>query len=161
MAGPKPTSAALVALFILSALAAPAHGLDRFVVQGRVYCDTCRFGFETKATTYIAGAKVRVECRDRATGQLTYGIAGVTDATGTYRIPVEEERPDEICEAILISSPQPGCTELEKGRERASILLTSNSGISSPTRYANSLGFIKDTPLPVCTQLSQLYEIEA
>lgn len=55
MAGPKPISAVLVALFTLSALFAAVHGLDRFIVQGRVYCDTCRFGFETKATTYVAG----------------------------------------------------------------------------------------------------------
>ena len=30
---------------------------SRFVVQGRVFCDTCRAGFETPATTYIEGNK--------------------------------------------------------------------------------------------------------
>lgn len=32
-----------------------AAGDTGFVVEGRVFCDTCRAGFETPKTTYIAG----------------------------------------------------------------------------------------------------------
>ncbi|KAM1216388.1 hypothetical protein ACFX2I_012638 [Malus domestica] len=30
-----------------------------FTVEGKVYCDTCHAGSETKAITYIAGAKIQ------------------------------------------------------------------------------------------------------
>ncbi|RWW41338.1 hypothetical protein BHE74_00053180 [Ensete ventricosum] len=29
-----------------------------FVVQGRVFCDTCRAGFETPVSTYIKGERL-------------------------------------------------------------------------------------------------------
>jgi hypothetical protein len=29
-----------------------------YVVQGRVYCDTCRAGFETNVTEYIKGTQL-------------------------------------------------------------------------------------------------------
>lgn len=52
--------ARLVILMLLCVLPAIAtarflHHQKPFVVQGRVYCDTCRAGFETSATTYIPG----------------------------------------------------------------------------------------------------------
>lgn len=31
-----------------------------FILQGRVYCDTCRAGFETSATTYIPGIYIYI-----------------------------------------------------------------------------------------------------
>lgn len=46
----------VVVVVLLSSLACEArHVRSRFVVQGRVFCDTCRAGFETPATTYLAG----------------------------------------------------------------------------------------------------------
>lgn len=46
----------LVALCVLPALVSAGRPVSQpFVLQGRVYCDTCRAGFETSATTYIAG----------------------------------------------------------------------------------------------------------
>ena len=51
--------AILAVAFILPAIALAARdvaGIKRgFVVQGRVFCDTCRAGFETPASTYIRG----------------------------------------------------------------------------------------------------------
>ena len=48
---------ALVAASLLLVLAgvASADKGPGFVVTGRVYCDPCRAGFETPASTYIAG----------------------------------------------------------------------------------------------------------
>ena len=43
-------------LCVLPALALGSRPISNpFNVQGRVYCDTCRAGFETSATTYIPG----------------------------------------------------------------------------------------------------------
>ncbi|CAD5171145.1 unnamed protein product [Musa acuminata subsp. malaccensis] len=33
-----------------------------------------------------------------------------------------------------------------------------DNGIASTTRYVNSLGFQKNTPLPACTELLKSYE---
>ncbi|KAF3776142.1 Pollen-specific protein C13 [Nymphaea thermarum] len=154
-----PTAAALVSLCLLSVIGV-AYCADNFMVQGRVYCDTCRIGFETPATTYIPGAKVKVECRSRTTGFITYKAEGMTDATGTYRIPVANDHQHEICESVLISSPQRGCAVMQAGRERASVVLTHNSGMPSSTRFANALGFVADRPLALCAQLVQQYELD-
>ena len=56
--------ASLLLAAALCALAASGAAASRdlrplragFVVRGRVWCDTCRAGFETPASTYIAGA---------------------------------------------------------------------------------------------------------
>lgn len=42
----------LVALCVLPAIVSAGHP---FWLDGRVYCDTCRFGFETPLSTYIEG----------------------------------------------------------------------------------------------------------
>ena len=44
----------LVALCILPAIASAAIP-EPFTVPGKVYCDTCRVGYETPATTYLPG----------------------------------------------------------------------------------------------------------
>ncbi|RRT66464.1 hypothetical protein B296_00011376, partial [Ensete ventricosum] len=169
-------AAILALVFMLPAIALAARdvaGIKRgFVVQGRVFCDTCRAGFETPASTYIRGegfaaprsrlsicAKVRVECRSRITGAKTCSFDGTTDHTGTYNILVADGHDDhEICESVLVSSPEHGCKTVLHGRERARVFLGRNNGIASDTRFANSLGFIKDAPLSVCTQLLKTYE---
>ncbi|KAK1287347.1 Pollen-specific protein C13 [Acorus calamus] len=137
------------------------HVRPTYDVIGRVYCDTCRCGFETPASTYIAGAKVRVECRLRETGEVTYTVDGVTDNTGSYKIQVVDDHEDEYCESVLLWSPQSGCAVLEPGRERARVVLSHNTGIVSNKRIANNLGFQSDTTLPECAQLlAQYQEVE-
>ncbi|RVW56255.1 Protein downstream of FLC [Vitis vinifera] len=208
----------LVALCVLPALVSAGRPVSQpFVLQGRVYCDTCRAGFETSATTYIAdmrfvhlcgvasdvrrgeeswgvdkgvmwrialyandmgcilmtcmglnilkinygnlpSAKVRVECKDRNSMQLLYSIEGITDSTGTYKIMVTEDREDQLCDAVLVSSPQSDCASVDPGRDRAAVILTRYNGIVSDNRYANSMGFLKDHPMSECTQLLQQYQ---
>lgn len=46
---------AFMALFCTFASVALVNAVPDFVVEGRVYCDTCRAGFETNVTEYIAG----------------------------------------------------------------------------------------------------------
>ncbi|MCL7044821.1 hypothetical protein MKW94_024463 [Papaver nudicaule] len=119
-------------------------------VQGKVYCDTCRAAFETELTEYIDGAKVRLECHDIEGGHLTYSIEGVTNSTGVYRLPVQGDHAEEICEVYLVKSPLPDCSEILKGGASARVQITSNNGIADDTRYANSLGFLKTEPVDGC-----------
>ncbi|KAG5232980.1 pollen Ole allergen and extensin family protein [Salix suchowensis] len=123
-------------------------GRNPFVVQGSVYCDTCLAGFETSKTTYIAGAKVRVECRDRETQDLVYSKEGTTDSTGKYSMTVDEDHKDQICDCMLVSSPRKDCQSPSAGRDRGRL----------PTRYANSMGFMAAQPMSGCTELLRLYQ---
>ncbi|KAJ3697218.1 hypothetical protein LUZ61_000923 [Rhynchospora tenuis] len=127
-----------------------------FTVEGRVYCDTCRAGFETSATTYISGAKVRLECRHFSDGKIEHQVDGVTSENGTYAIELKDNHEKEICEIVLVQSPLSTCAEIPKGRDRASVLLA-DGGLSSNVRYANALGFLKYTPLSVCADVLKKY----
>lgn len=49
---------AAAAACFLSTLAISNAAPD-FIIQGRVYCDTCRAGFETNVTKYIEGTPLR------------------------------------------------------------------------------------------------------
>ncbi len=129
-----------------------------FTLQGRVYCDTCRAGFETPVTSYIAGARVRIECKDRDTLQLVYSVEGVTDSTGTYKIAIEDDHGDQMCDAILVKSPQADCAKVDPGRDRSRLSLTRNNGVVSDGRFANAMGFMKDEPDFGCTELLQKYQ---
>ncbi|XP_047067350.1 pollen-specific protein C13-like [Lolium rigidum] len=132
-----------------------------YVVQGRVYCDTCRAGFETNVTEYIKGAKVRLECRRYGNNVLERSIDGVTDETGTYKIDLKDSHVEDICEVVLIQSPLANCHEIQNLRDRAPVLLTRNVGISDNLRLANPLGYLKDVPLPVCPDLLKMFNLTA
>uniref|UniRef100_A0A2P2IP64 Pollen-specific protein C13 n=1 Tax=Rhizophora mucronata TaxID=61149 RepID=A0A2P2IP64_RHIMU len=149
----------LVALCVLPAIVSAARPeKNPFVVQGRVYCDTCRAGFETSKTSDIAGAKVRLECRDRKTMDIVFSKEGTTDSKGLYNIFVDEEHDDQLCDAVLVSSPQKDCSIPSAGRERARLVLTRFNGIASDSRYANAMGFMKDEAEPGCTEILQQYQ---
>ncbi|KAF2287326.1 hypothetical protein GH714_039635 [Hevea brasiliensis] len=119
-------------------------------VEGRVYCDTCRVEFETKISELISGATVKLECKNRENNTLTYAVEGVTDVKGVYRLPVEGDHEEDICEVRLMKSGMADCTEPFKSADRARILLTKNVGVVQPTRYANPLGFMKKEAYPEC-----------
>lgn len=62
MAKPQISAIVLSCVVAVAVLCAfPAHvsaarDLKKgFIVQGRIFCDTCKVGFETPASTYIAG----------------------------------------------------------------------------------------------------------
>jgi len=147
----------LLALCVLPALVSARFVGNPFLVRGKVYCDTCQAGFETSATKYIAGARVRIECKDRDTLDLKYSVEGVTDSTGTYNIMVSEDHGDQMCDCMLVSSPQGDCATPSSGRDRARVILTRNNGVIADTRFANAMGFMKNEPLAGCTQLLQKY----
>nr|BAK06698.1 predicted protein [Hordeum vulgare subsp. vulgare] len=151
---------AVVAIFALADTAvANDRDLPDYIVQGRVYCDTCRAGFETNVTEYIKGAKVRLECRRFGTDKLERSIDGVTDESGTYKIELKDSHPEDICEMVLVQSPLPNCNEIQALRNRAEIVLSRNVGISDNIRLANPLGYLKDKPLPVCPDLLKMFNL--
>ncbi|KAF2286110.1 hypothetical protein GH714_010442 [Hevea brasiliensis] len=119
-------------------------------VEGKVYCDTCRVEFETKLSEFISGATVKLECKNSENNTITYAVEGVTGAQGNYRIPVEGDHEDDICEVRLIKSGMADCTEPFKSVDRARIVLTKNVGVVQPARYANPLGFMKKEANPEC-----------
>ncbi|KAG0447755.1 hypothetical protein HPP92_028191 [Vanilla planifolia] len=82
---------------------------------------------------------------------------GVTDSTGTYKIAVVDDHEEEICEVVLVESPFADCKEIKFGRDRGQVLLSSDAGISNSVRHANSLGFLRDEPLPGCEKLLKEY----
>ncbi|EAY93952.1 hypothetical protein OsI_15725 [Oryza sativa Indica Group] len=146
-------------LFYVLASTATATDAPDYVVQGRVYCDTCRAGFETNVTEYIKGAKVRLECKHFGTDKVERAIDGVTDETGTYKIELKDSHEEDICEVVLVHSPLANCSEIEAERDRARVLLTRNVGICDNLRLANPLGYLKDIPLPVCGALLKQFDL--
>ncbi|XP_047324079.1 protein DOWNSTREAM OF FLC-like [Impatiens glandulifera] len=135
---------------------------EPLTVEGRVYCDICRAGFETPFTTrYIAGARVRIECRDRTSQEIVYSIGGTTDSTGTYKIDIDEDHEDQICEVTLVSSPRRDCAEADPGRDRTRVILTRHNGMASTRRFANAMGFLRYESLAGCRRvMSQYLELQ-
>ncbi|KAL4332051.1 hypothetical protein GQ457_07G020560 [Hibiscus cannabinus] len=150
-----------VALCVVPSLVSATRMVKNpFMVQGQVYCDHCRAGFETPKTTNMAGAKVKVVCSDRKTGEVVYERAGYTDSTGQYKISVSEDHLDEICDAVLVKSSHPECAQMTPGRERARVILTNFNGIASNTRFANAMGFMADEAEAGCAEVMKLYQEE-
>ncbi|XWS19698.1 hypothetical protein CRYUN_Cryun31cG0038300 [Craigia yunnanensis] len=133
-----------------------AESTPQFFVEGKVYCDNCRAQFVTRISKYMEGAKVRLECKDLEGGKLTYFVDGETDASGTYRLKVEGDHEEEICEVALIESSDPECSEIDKEnylRKSARVSLTKENGISSDSRISNPLGFMVKERVPECTEV--------
>ncbi|KAI3954069.1 hypothetical protein MKW98_017893 [Papaver atlanticum] len=126
---------------------------DDFHVEGKIYCDTCRCGFETRVSEPIKGAKVGLECKNREGGHVTFTGEGETDASGTYSIAVNGDHEEDVCEVITKESPVEDCNVPVQGRSRGRVAITGNNGIPSPVRYVNSLGFLKKEPLSECPKV--------
>ncbi|GMN43557.1 hypothetical protein TIFTF001_012767 [Ficus carica] len=144
------------ALCFLSLLGFAYCETPRLFVEGKVYCDTCRAQFVTRVSHYINGAKVRLECRESEGGSVTYSSDSITDETGTYKIVVDGDHEEELCEVQLLKSSIPDCSEISKdpfNKLNARVSLTSNNGMSSPVRQANPLGFLKKTSLAECPEV--------
>uniref|UniRef100_M1BZ40 Allergen BRSn20 n=1 Tax=Solanum tuberosum TaxID=4113 RepID=M1BZ40_SOLTU len=107
---------------------------------------------------HFVGSRVRIECKNRDTNDLAYTVEGFTNSKGEYKILVNSDRRDEFCDVVLIRSSDPMCAEPNTGRDRARVVLTSNNGMVSNTRFANSMGFLSNEPLASCTKILQQYE---
>ena len=99
---------------------------------------------------------VRLECRETEGGSVTYEEEASTDGSGTYKIAVEGDHEDEICEVSLVKSSLPECSQISKepfSKASARVSLTFNNGMATPVRQANPLGFLAANPLPDCPQV--------
>ncbi|CAN4117679.1 unnamed protein product [Withania somnifera] len=145
------------AIMLLSALCIVAlvnfANAEVFDVEGKVYCDTCRIQFETRISENIEGASVKLQCRNIASGAETFSVEGVTDKDGKYKLRVEGDHQDDICEVTVVKSPREDCKESVSGYEKARIECSNDTGIDNAKRYANPLFFIKDHPLQQCKQV--------
>uniref|UniRef100_A0A0D9WR71 Pollen allergen Phl p 11 n=1 Tax=Leersia perrieri TaxID=77586 RepID=A0A0D9WR71_9ORYZ len=158
----------LVAAAVLAATAAayaPAptasKGPGGFVVTGRVYCDPCRAGFETNVSKSIPGATVAVECRHYGDGAEKLKAEATTDEYGWYKVEIDQDHQEEICEVVLAKSGDPACSETEKFRDRSRVPLTSNNGLKqNGIRYANPIAFFRKEPLADCGYLLQQYDLK-
>ncbi|WVZ97081.1 hypothetical protein U9M48_042642 [Paspalum notatum var. saurae] len=139
---------------------APGGHPPTFTVTGRVYCDNCRAGFETNVSHNIAGAKVQMECRHFETQELHHKAEATTDAGGWYRLEVQDDHQEEICEVMVIKSPEADCAEIERFRDRSRIPLTRNNGIEQRgIRYANPIAFFRKEPLKNCGEILRKYDL--
>ncbi|KMZ58215.1 Pollen Ole e 1 allergen and extensin family protein [Zostera marina] len=163
MAKLQDSIAILLIMFLISTFislgAAVKPSANGFVLKGKVYCDTCRSGFETSVTNYIEGAKVKLQCKNATTHVLILTMDGTTDASGTYTMDIKDDYSDEVCSVELVSSPQSDCKEMKKDRNSVQVMITENSGMSSNVRYANSLGFLRTQAMPICKKLMVKYKI--
>ncbi|XP_062228353.1 pollen allergen Phl p 11-like [Phragmites australis] len=155
-----PLQSIVVALLALAGVASAEKG-GGFVVTGKVYCDPCRAGFETNVSTSVPGATVKVECRPFSGGKETLKAEATTDAFGWYKVEVDQDHQEEICEVVLAKSSDPACSEIEKFRDRACVPLTRNNGIKQEgIRYGNAIAFFRKEPLKDCGFVLQQYDLK-
>ncbi|KAG5378785.1 hypothetical protein IGI04_026627 [Brassica rapa subsp. trilocularis] len=149
-------ASALCFTTLLHFAAADADDFDRFHIKGSVYCDTCRVQFMTRLSKVLEGAKVKLECKGRENQTVTLTKEAMTDKDGNYEMEVMGDHEEEVCEIILVQSPDAECGDVNNQeflRNAARISLTANDGIvSNETRTINPLGFMRKTPLADCPQ---------
>jgi len=131
----------------------PQPPVSIFHIQGQVYCDTCRAGFITELSEFITGASVRLQCRDKKNGDITFTEIGYTRAEGLYSMLVERDHKNEFCEITLLSSGRKDCDEIPiEGWVKPSLKFILNT-VNGTTRTINPLGFFKKEALPKCAQV--------
>ncbi|KAH1100482.1 hypothetical protein AAZX31_13G071200 [Glycine max] len=132
--------------------------LTPFYVKGRVFCDPCRAGFETPLTTYIAGAEVTLQCKDRITNNNVYSKQVKTDSTGSFTIFVDANQANQNCDASLVTSPLRDCKEPTPGRDHTRVNLNRFNGIATNDRFVNNLGFMKEIVASSCAKIFKSYQ---
>ncbi|PHU04163.1 Anther-specific protein LAT52 [Capsicum chinense] len=147
------------AIMLLSALCivalanfANCHHPETFDVEGMVYCDTCRVRFVTNKSELIEGATVKLQCRSISTGVETFTTEGTTDKDGKYKLTVEGDHQNDICEVTVVKSPREDCKEIVSALEKARIECSDNVGMHTEVRYANPLFFMKTQAVEGCPE---------
>jgi hypothetical protein len=150
-----------MAIALLAAMVAGLGLAEGFTVTGEVYCDPCRAGFKTNVSTPLAGAAVKLECRPFLNGPESLKADATTNAYGWYKLEVDQDFQEDICEVMLAKSPDPACSEIDKFRDRARVPLTRNNGIKqNGVRYGNPIAFLRKEPLKDCGLILQQYDLK-
>jgi hypothetical protein len=102
-----------------------------------------------------------MECRHFETQKLHDKAEATTDAGGWYRMDIAgEDHQEEICEVMLLKSPEADCAEVERFRDRSRVPLTRNNGMDQTgVRYANPIAFFRKEPLQNCGELLRGYDL--
>jgi hypothetical protein len=112
------------------------------------------------STLCDAGATVVVDCRPFNSGESKLKAEATTDRLGWYKIEIDQDYQEEICEVVLAKSPDAACSEIEEFRDRARVPLTTNNGIKQQgIRYANLIAFFRKEPLKECGGILQAYDL--
>lgn len=96
---------------------------------------------------------MRLQCRNISTETETFSVEGVTDKDGKYKLTVEGDHQDDICEVTVVKSPREDCKEAVTGYEKARIECSDNVGIHNAVRYANALFFMKSEAVSGCKEV--------
>ncbi|KAA0052622.1 olee1-like protein isoform X2 [Cucumis melo var. makuwa] len=96
-----------------------------------------------------------IEGKEANAGNETFTGEAVTDKNGVYKIEVDGDHEEEICEVSLLESGDKGCGEIPTDGygHFARVSITGNNGIIDPVRQANPLGFKKKEALPQCKEV--------
>ncbi|XAR68277.1 hypothetical protein NMG60_11003354 [Bertholletia excelsa] len=143
----------------LLVLVGPAFGhvelptSESFLIEGKVYCDTCRVLFATNLSHPIQGAKVELECIGIDAGQESTKKTAITDESGHYELEVEGDHEEDICTVKVVSSPDSDCNEVVPEISRSIISITTNSGMEGFIRQANPIGFRRKSAIKGCIEL--------
>lgn len=106
---------------------------------------------------------MKLQCRNISSGAETFSVEGTTDKDGKYKLTVEGDHQDDICEVTVVKSPREDCKESVSGYEKARIECSDNTGIHNDVRYANPLFFMKAEPVQGCKEVLDelgLYRLE-
>ncbi|KAL2229044.1 pollen allergen Che a 1-like [Sesamum indicum] len=128
-----------------------------FIVKGMVYCDVCRVNFFNKFSEPMSGAQVKLECKDKESGKVTYRMTGgETDDNGIYTLPAEGDHLGEVCEVTLVKSSRAECSEIPIDRSGKSptseVTLVATSSFMDNIRLANPLVFTRKEALRKCIE---------
>lgn len=109
---------------------------------------------------------MRLECKNRKSGAITFSADAETNKDGEYQIKVygEHLQKDELCEMIPIFSPDPNCNEISRDpsvRKANQITLAELKGMSSNTRTVTSIGFLTKKVPPECDEILKKTSVTA
>lgn len=80
-------------------------------------------------------------CKKEEGNNVTYVKESTTDKNGIYKINVDGEHEEEVCEVSTNSNGKGECS-LPMANKSDRIGLTKNMGVSSLVRFVNPLGFM-------------------
>ena len=139
---------------------AKGSATDKFLVEGKVYCDPCQFEFESRLSKPLSAVKVILECRKADGNITTFSQEGTTDANGFYTLNVVGDHEDEICAVRTEVNTHKHCNVAMKTSDSDRIVLTKHDGVSSSLRFVNPLGFKTHKVNDECAKVFKELELD-
>lgn len=89
----------------------------------------------------------------------TFKTEGKTDKDGKYKLTVEGDHENDICEVTLVNSPRTDCSEIVPDMVNNRVVCSKNVGMHNAVRFVNPLFFQKDKPVEGCKELIEKMEL--